>query len=897
MPSIADVFMRIRIDPSRVKRDAEEGLGKADATAAGVKAGAQFGEGVKRGADGKLRDLKGRFVTDAEAARAGEQAGRVYGDVFGKTARSRIEAQLAGIKGPSWRATGIGAGIATGGALLPVALAAGSVGLLGAGALGVAALGAKTLIGSKDTKQNPNAQGPLYAQAQQIGKTFSQVLGTAAQGILPVMRQVFAQIGPLIKSLQGPLTQVFAGAGSIVKPFVSGVGQLAKDVLPLLAKAFNVVGPLVVPILAGFDVFSKAVLPALITLLKSAGPAVSALGTVLGGLGKAVAGILAGVAPGVKASSQIFVALGRVVDALAPVLAQVAVTLAQGLAPAFTVVAGVLTGVARVLALIPPKVLSAITLGFLGIAAALKAWELGVMLVSLATKAWAAIQGALNVVLDANPIGLITIAVAALAVGIYELYKHWNTVWGSIKQIAEDAWHWLWTNVFAPIETFFVKTLPAWFDTAVGFVNSHFVKPFQNAIAGAWAWVTKNVFDPIRTFLTQTLPGVFTTAVNGIEKMWRAVQSAISVPLKAVVNLVWNPFATAVDAVAGFFHLGHPLNTINTRGWATGGSPGKIFAGSSATADDVLVRVSRGETIISAAHSRALAPALAAIGVPGYASGGVIGGIGSLLGGIGSSILSFLVPKPVRDALGLLTGNLLGKVPAGDGFTGLIHGIFGGLLGGATHWLGTTIKNLILGSGGTGATGPLPGGGTVVSGAVAAAQAYAQGLLPAFGWGLNQWPPLQALWNGESGWRWNALNASSGAYGIPQSLPADKMASAGADWRTNPGTQIRWGLGYIRSVYGSPGATFAAWSSRSPHWYGNGGPINEPIMGIGLRSGDSYGFGESGPEDVVPRGRGRGGGRGGRPVNINLGGVVIREEADISLLASKLGFAMTAEGL
>ncbi|MBQ1167177.1 peptidase S1 and S6, partial [Streptomyces sp. A73] len=69
-----------------------------------------------------------------------------------------------------------------------------------------------------------------------------------------------------------------------------------------------------------------------------------------------------------------------------------------------------------------------------------------------------------------------------------------------------------------------------------------------------------------------------------------------------------------------------------------------------------------------------------------------------------------------------------------------------------------------------------------------------------------QWPPLKKLWQRESGWRWNARNPSSGADGIPQSLPASKMRSAGADWRTNPATQIKWGMGYIkrRIDYGSP---------------------------------------------------------------------------------------------
>ena len=70
-----------------------------------------------------------------------------------------------------------------------------------------------------------------------------------------------------------------------------------------------------------------------------------------------------------------------------------------------------------------------------------------------------------------------------------------------------------------------------------------------------------------------------------------------------------------------------------------------------------------------------------------------------------------------------------------------------------------------------------------------------------------------------SGWRWNADNPTSSAYGIPQALPGSKMQSAGADWQTNPLTQIAWGLDYINQVYGSPCTAWSTWQSRDPHWY------------------------------------------------------------------------------
>ena len=88
-------------------------------------------------------------------------------------------------------------------------------------------------------------------------------------------------------------------------------------------------------------------------------------------------------------------------------------------------------------------------------------------------------------------------------------------------------------------------------------------------------------------------------------------------------------------------------------------------------------------------------------------------------------------------------------------------------------------------------------------------QQIAMAMLSSYGWSSSQFGCLQSLWNRESGWNPTAENPTSGAYGIPQALPGDKMASAGADWQTNPATQIRWGLGYIQQIYGSP---CAAWS-------------------------------------------------------------------------------------
>jgi hypothetical protein len=93
----------------------------------------------------------------------------------------------------------------------------------------------------------------------------------------------------------------------------------------------------------------------------------------------------------------------------------------------------------------------------------------------------------------------------------------------------------------------------------------------------------------------------------------------------------------------------------------------------------------------------------------------------------------------------------------------------------------------------------------------------AERMLSQFGWSSGQFSCLQPLWEHESGWSMTAENPSSGAYGIPQALPAAQMTSVGTDWQTNAATQIRWGLTYIQGRYGSP---CGAWAhEEAVNWY------------------------------------------------------------------------------
>ena len=165
------------------------------------------------------------------------------------------------------------------------------------------------------------------------------------------------------------------------------------------------------------------------------------------------------------------------------------------------------------------------------------------------------------------------------------------------------------------------------------------------------------------------------------------------------------------------------------------------------------------------------------------------------------------------------------------------------------------------------------GSGGPSGGAVGALQRFAASLFGAHGWGPGQLPPLISLWNQESGWNRFARNPSSGAYGIPQALPPGKMGAAANPPTSSAAAQIRWGEGYIASVYGSPAAAWA--HERAVSWYGKGldAVFSKPTL---------IGVGEAGRERVrvTPAGLGAGG-RGGNtykitvnvPPNVNMADV------------------------
>lgn len=182
--------------------------------------------------------------------------------------------------------------------------------------------------------------------------------------------------------------------------------------------------------------------------------------------------------------------------------------------------------------------------------------------------------------------------------------------------------------------------------------------------------------------------------------------------------------------------------------------------------------------------------------------------------------------------------------------------------------------------GGAGGTGDLGAG---ISGDN---QKMGRAMMMRMGFPSSQWPALKALWTGESNWNEGARNPSSGAYGIPQALPASKMGPAAQGTGSAAAkAQIAWGLRYIKDRYGSPSSAYSTWQSRSPHWYEQGGRVPEwggwNAQGgtFDVRRPTVFGAGESGPERVQITPKGKGG--GGAQISVRIDHIDYRGEGDI----------------
>jgi phage-related protein len=835
-----------------------------------------------------------------------------------------------GILGISAKRLSILAGVGSALGALPALTAIGAVpALAGAGGSLIGA-GAKTLIGDKNNK------GPLFAQAQQVAKTFQSVFKSAAAGLEQPLKQAMTAVIPLLKSLGPILKQTFAGAGTLLQPVLKGLGALAKTVLPPLGQAFRVIGPLLGIALHGFAQLAGPLLSGLVVLLKAARPAFAALAQVLGTIGTNVGNLFRSFAPVIRQSATIFTALGDVVAGLLPVVGKLAGVFARTLAPVFVVLAGVVkslepvlviigkviadlakavlgdlsaafgavaslikdispalailakafkgvfdvlenTGVFAILGdaleavapliaklvtalvsglapILPPVIklvsaLSGIAINLLTtglkilipiaiqlvndvfkpllpalnavlpvVTAIAQAFGTGlgtvlrviapilaklapyILAVVAAIKAWAIIQGVLDIALDANPIGLIALAIAGLITGITLLVTHWKTVWGAIRTVGLDAWHWLYGNVIRPLITFFTKTIPTAFDI------------FKNAVAIAWDGIKLTFLKGVSFVvgLMAKLPGPLGAPFKAAQKSINTTLANTEADIRRhVANIQhdWDKlhgekvtFTFSTQFIASH---GGAVNVGGKFGYAAGthgAAPGWAWVGERGPE---LMKFKGGETVI-----------------PNHAFRGYAGGAWNItdLFRPGGAAFDRQLERGFANATARYVANFLAKA-------------------------------------GTGLGGGIPPGGGPVGGSAGAIQRLARRIFP---WPASQWPAYNAVEMREAGYSLTATNPTSGAYGLAQFIngPSEYFQYGGSPF-TAMG-QLVGMFNYIRQRYGTPSA---AWGHEVNFgWYDHGGRLRPGLTLAYNGTGRDEYVGGGAPR-VVLEIRGVGGGK------------------------------------
>jgi hypothetical protein len=506
------------------------------------------------------------------------------------------------------------------------------------------------------------------------------------------------------------------------------------------------------------------------------------------------------------------------------------------------------------------------TLAQLAYTGAVVAYQAGVVLVTLLTQGWAEAQLAADAAFAANPIVAIILIIIAtvglLVAAILYAWNHWawfrdavKAVWSAITVAVQATIDWF-KKSFIP---FFTKTIPGAFTWLLGWVKAHWplllgilAGPFGLAawailhywstisagLSTGWTWIKNHVLYPIRDFFLVTIPGwatslsshvvgAFKNMGTGVANAWKKLEDAAKKPINFVIGTVWNGGILKVwDKITGWIpglpHMGKlPLlaqgGTLPVQPGVFNKPTAIVGEGNPAHPEYVIPTDPKYRGRALGLLQQAGAQMLAGGGIIGTITGGAKAVGGAVAGAAqgawkGIKTAADFLADPVGNLLKLLnpiTNKLKPlKSPWGKVAAGLPLAAINGL------------KKLVTSFGGK--TGGAGDTGTHGTGA-AAAQEIARTLLRAFNWAPNQMSPLIKLWNGESGWNYKATNPSSGAYGIPQALPASKMASAGNDWRTNPATQIRWGLNYISQRYGTPLIAWNKWQERQPHWYDDGG--------------------------------------------------------------------------
>lgn len=494
------------------------------------------------------------------------------------------------------------------------------------------------------------------------------------------------------------------------------------------------------------------------------------------------------------------------------------------------------------------------------------------------------------------------------------------------KQGFENIWHaigdslqWVWDNVIMPVWDLFVGIWDKVLHPAMNILKDGF-SAVWTAIGDSLTWVKDNVIMPVLNGIANvwdTLKSGFQSFVDGIYTFAGFMADGFVSGVKFAVKAI-NALIGGINWISKHLHLGFTIPDIpvpqsghpKPPKLASGGNLSEVGAGFRTNGVRAIVgegNPTHPEFVIPTDPQfrgnakRLTSQLLKYIGndVPKFAMGtwgipgsgtlvdigkgavGVgkkaVGAIGNAVGDIWDGVSSINPFDPIWDGVvftiseirkGIVTAAFQPFLAAADAVIGQMPD---GFYKDTANAIKNDIYNWVKGTSSKAQkdAGPAVGpGGNPTSAAFKANQAIGQSIASAYGWGSgSEWNAYNSLVMGESGWNQYATNPSSGAYGIPQALPGNKMASEGADWKTNPSTQIKWMMGYITARYGDPVHAYSQWLARTPHWYEAGGKIPALKDGayIRRRAGGTIVRVAEGMNDeaVVPLPRGSGSGKPG----------------------------------
>lgn len=376
--------------------------------------------------------------------------------------------------------------------------------------------------------------------------------------------------------------------------------------------------------------------------------------------------------------------------------------------------------------------------------------------------------------------------------------------WIIIEGVATGAWH-----IIAAIFTGLWKDVVAVFKGGVGIVGNIW-DTAMGTIEKVWQNLWNNGILGFLRAIGKSFKTAVQNTVDQVSAVWSAVKKAFADPVNWVIALVWNTgIVTLWNGLMSSLGI-HGLLLSDIPLINTHAAGGLIEGPGTGTSDSILSWLSNKEYVVNAKQTAAWLPLLQAINggmMPGFAAGGMVS---TSPNAAVAKVLQFASVTPQQQQiLSNPYGTVTSRSSASDWNSG------GGFLGlnavdRTATWLANKIADALSNVAGDvfhSMTNPKN-----LSSLVLKEVAYAQSLFPNYGWTIDQIKPLISLWQQESGWNPDAVNKSSGAYGIPQSLGHGHPYNLG-----DYASQIRWGENYINQRYGSPAA---AWAHEVAHnWY------------------------------------------------------------------------------